>query len=113
MFSGIADSVSQLSDHSKGHHTYLPSSVDGFRDKIDWSRQNDSLKLSIIRTGGYPRNDEELKINLETNTGIYSLFDRDYNTFYSYNWDENGNGNLTKIVYNWNEEVVEEDFYSW
>ena len=114
LFSGIADSVSQSNNHAEGYHLYLPSSVDAFRDNINWLRRNDSLDLSIKRTSFYyGRKDEQLSINLITKTGNYSLFDQDENTLYYYIWDENGNGNLTQTEYGWNDEIIDEHYFSW
>lgn len=99
LFLGIADTISQLSDKTQGHHGFLPSSVDQFYDNINWYRTNDSLVLTIKRSGGYPRIDESIWINTTNNSGKYFYLDQENYTLLAdlYRWNNDGSGTYHKV----------------
>lgn len=101
LFFGIADTVSQSSDHTNGHHGYLPTSVDNFYDNINWYRKEDSLVLTIKRTGGWGRINESLWINTKTKTGKFLFQNREIGSDTEiYYWYQDGSG--TYDVEDWN-----------
>lgn len=109
LFYGIADTISQLSDKTKGHHGYLPSSVDAFYDNINWHRTNDSLVITIKRSGYYPRVDESIWINTSTNSGKFYYLDQESypNLADLYRWQNDGSGTYHKVDGFGNETLID------
>ena len=109
LFSGVADTIMQRSDKSQGHHGFMPPSVDGFYDNINWYRTEDSLVITVKRSGGYPRFDESIWINTTTQSGkFYFLNQESYpNRADLYRWDENGNGTYHTVDDNGIETLID------
>jgi hypothetical protein len=109
LFAGVADTISQLSDKTRGHHGFLPSSVDRFYDNINWYRTNDSLVITIRRTGDYPRSDESIWINTTTKSGkFYFLNQGGYPRLADlYRWDKDGMGTYHTVDSNGMETLID------